>query len=215
MRTLVTLLAGLALATPAQAARHEISLELGVLENSDDAHRLYSDSELMTHVGLRAGAAVYTWNDKLGITILGSWGRSKSGQDVSFFDEETFGGNEVRAALISDVFTVGPKVDWDLWGFFFPYVTAQGVLVRASSKLDDNSQTVNNPGQVATQALAGGAQFTGGVELMLPDKRWGWPVTAGWYLEGGYAVVSSLNFDGLGDMKPGGLVIRTGVGLRF
>lgn len=217
----LSLLAALAAPT-AQAARHEVSVEFDnrfLLEN--DVNRTIGGSSLQ-NVGVRGGYAVLQDQKRFGLVVGAAWQRSRRGGTRSWYDEEAAiqdsdaRGAAFQVALITDTFLVGAKADYDVKGIFFPYVRVETGLVRASYKLDDDPRRDDNVNQYSEQGLGGTGIGTLGFELMLPDRRWGWPVTAAWYLEGGGQVASVLRHPEFGaETNVNAGLIRTGIGLRF
>ena len=210
------ILAVLCWSSPAWAARHEISLEFSNTGHTDDKIRQLVGRRALPAIGLRGGGAVLRDVGRFGLVIDGGWVRSvRSGS----FGLEDATGSEIRyagAALVTDLFTVGAKADLDVGNIFYPYLHAQAGLSSAAIKLDDDIRSDRNVNQLKEGAIAGAGLFSVGFELMLPDERLGWPVTAAWYLEGGYHLQSAHRFTDLaGSINLSGAMFRTGLGLRF
>jgi len=205
MRTLIVL-AALCAALPAQAADHELSLEMGSLAVRDPAWNTFSSADAMTTLGLRAG---YRVHDR--VAVIGSYHHTRTGSDVFDDDGE---GLLARAAFFGNEFTLGAKADVSIKDFMLPYVTVSGLVFHSDARFDDAPNDDDNPGQIKETALSGGFRGMGGLEFRIP--RWEPPgFTVGAYLEFGYTYLSPLSFGDLGDMELGGFTARGGLGVRY
>lgn len=205
MRNLVLMLAACTLALPALAADHEVSVELGTLANRDPDFDLYSQSNVMPSRGLRAAFAFHER-----VAVVAGWHRVRRGAELYDENSESYVG---RAAFFADELTLGIKADVELVPAILPYVSVQGMLVRGLSRFDDDPEDEESPGQVQFSALAPGLLPMGGVELRIPKGDA--PFTLAWHIEAGYGLVGNMDFDALGDVRPGGFALRSGVGVRF
>ncbi len=206
MRTLVTALAALLFLSPALAADHEASIELGTLANRDTDFDVYSRNNIMPSWGLHGA---YAFHERL--SVVASWHRVRRGSDLYEMvgSSQPFG----RAAFFADELTLGLHADLQLHSTLFPYVNLQGLVVRGVSRFDDDPSDEDSPGQISEAALAPGFMPTGGLEVRIPQGDA--PFTIAWHLEAGYGWVGNLVFPKLGDMRPGGFALRSGVGVRF
>lgn len=194
----------LLLTTTAGAADLELDGQLGRTSNSDSAYRVFSDVQGMPSRGIRVGARAMD-----NLVIVGGWHRVSRGANLDLGD----GGN-ISTAFFADEFTIGPKLDVGIGEWFYPYITAQGMLFRGVMKFDDKPSTKDNPNQLSAAGLAPGLLALGGVELRIPQKDG--PVTIAYHIELGHSVVGNANYGEFGDMKPGGsFALRSGLGLRF
>lgn len=199
--------AGLALllASPALAAEHSLSVELGSMRNTDPAYDTFSTSDTMPSRGLRGQLAVH---DRIG--LFAGWHRVRRGASLSA-GNSTVG----TAAFLADEFTLGARVDAPVGGLLAPYISASGLLMRGVTRFDDDPTDADSPGQVSAAGLAPGGIAAGGLQLhVLPDS-WRPPLGFGVHLEVGYALVARLPLADLGGMRPGGLHVRTGVSVLF
>jgi hypothetical protein len=185
----------------------ELSFELGNLQNHDEAYSLFSDGVAMPSRGIRGGVAVA---DRF--TVIGGWHRVQRGASVVVAGDE--GDRRFSAAFFADEFTLGVKADLDVAHFFYPYASVQGMVFRGVMKFDENQRDdEDDTTQLKASAVSPGALFSGGIELRIPQGSW--PLTAAWHLEAGYGLVASADYGEFGHMRPGGLVLRTGLGVRF
>lgn len=207
------MLFGLLLATPASAARHEVSIEMGLLQLPYDSFDLYSNEDVVPTFGIRGGPAVYT-KGPVGVAVLAGWHRFRRGSTTWTYDADDYQETSFRAAFMGDVFTLGAKVDVPLWGWFNPYVHAGAVLARGESRLDDDPDHNDNAGQQKSAGVAPGFMAMGGLEFDVPpgdDKK----VAVALYHELGYTWIAPIPLGELGSVKPEGFTMRLGVGLRF
>lgn len=208
MRALTTLVA-LLLATPALAADHEVAVELGTLANSDTDYDVYTSMNAMPSWGLRGA---FAFHDRLAVTA--GWHRVRRGSDLYAPNSGGFNDTAIgRAAFTANELTLGLRADVQLSRVILPYVNVQGLALQGTSRFDDDPADEDSPGQVKTTALAFGFMPMGGVELRIPKDDA--PFTVGWHIEAGYGWVSALDFEELGDMKPGGFALRSGMGVKF
>lgn len=196
----------LALPLTASAARHEVSFdhELHLPTYGPDG-RVFTNGPI-SRFGIRLGYAVLRDQRRLGLVTQLGWRRGvQGGIDNSF-----------RRTFATDVIGLGVKGDIDVGNIFYPYVAARAELVVGTAKLDGDTFADDNPTQFVQRGVGAGGQFALGFELMLPDQKLGWPVTAAIYVEGGYEVLSNMKLGELGtlDLRGGGS-ISSGIGLRF
>ena len=211
----VLALSTLAFATPAQAARHEVSFEFHDVQHDDDSLWDLYRSEGVPSFGLRGGGAVLQDKERFGLVVTGGWVRGRRGASV--WPSNEGGEREFANVFLVDTFTVGAKADYDVANLFYPYVHVQAGLLRADIAVDgdpgdsDNAQT-----QLSGAGVAPAGLFSLGFELMLPDRTFGWPVTAAVFFEAGWQETGKLSFGELGgETQLDGALLRTGIGLRF
>lgn len=191
--------------------RFELSAELGTLANPDRTWDLFSSRDAMWSWGVKAGArlspriaAITSWN----LARRGSFVTMETDTDGDFEDDTT----SFVAAMSAHELTLGAKADVSVGDVFLPYVSAQGLAMIAQMRLDDDPSDRSNPGQLQATGLTGGFLATAGAELRLPSRS---RVTAAWYAELGYGWLARASFGDFGTMKPGGLAVRSGIGLRL
>ena len=138
-------------------------------------------------------------------------------------------GSEFVAAYNADIVGLGVKADLKPLNWLQVYTTAQGLLYMGKIRLDEDSETRTNTGQIKASGISGGAQLLGGVEFQLRKQKA--PLGIGLYLEAGYGLVAKHSYrgpkdvnadpsgfskeDSLSTMSPSGFVLRTGIGARF
>lgn len=210
-RTLMALVA-LALAGDASAADLGWSLsgELANVHNADPSWDLFSSRDGMPSRGLRAGLKVGPH-----VTAHAGWQRISRGADVRV---PTFGGTgkgvaDVRMAFLADAYALGAQVALPLKEVVAPYASVDGMVLRGVMKLDEDTETRENLGQVVGSGFSPGVSTTGGLELRSPMAPAGWQAAV--YLEGGWSWFARGDYGAFGQMQPGGLVVRGGLGLRF
>ena len=206
LRTLALLVVS---ASAAQAADNEVSLEFGSLYNGDSAMQYFSDSSSIPSVGLRLG---YALSDNLAVTL--GYHHSARGSEFESYDYETgISQPLVHSAFFGNELTVGVKYDMELTSFLRPYASGQALVMLGTAVLDDDLSEYDNTTAFRASSVAPGGMATLGLEVQLPKKLLS--VTAAAHLEMGYAYVGNLDFNELGDMQPGGFVLRSGLGVRF
>ena len=214
---------GLFLSSHAYAADHEASIAIGSFTNTDNQYSLYSNNDNMVSWGLRGGYAVHKR-----LSVIGTYHHHQTGAEVYSNAEDQYTSHFV-AAYSSDIFGIGVKADVEPWKVLQCYVSAQGLLYRANIKLDEDANSRTNAGQIKASGISAGAQVMGGLELKIHMKTL--PFHIGWYTEFGYGVIAKHGYKGVKDvnsetngfedgttmttMSPSGLVIRSGLGIRF
>lgn len=226
MSTYRTILASVAtlIAVPSFAADHGIAVSLGTFENADEQYQLFNTGNHMVQVGLRGEYAIH---DRF--AVVGSIRTHRTGQTVTSGEEYT-GAQSFVAAYSANTAGVGLKADVETFkGVLQGYVATQALLYHATMRLDDDGNSRTNAGQVQSSSISAGFEATAGIELKVSPKKL--PVSFGWFNEVGVGLIANHSYRGakdvngteesfasdayLGDMMPGGLVFRSGLGVRF
>ena len=205
--------------SPAFALDHEVTLETGYLKNEGPAFNLFSESNRMNAVGIRAVGAL---GEHLG--IVGSWqhtgqkaeinvGQYTEADEDSDFDygpqTQTY-----QSELQADQFSLGPIADWEIFnGALAPYVHADMIVQRATAHLRSGIENYPNRVELERTALQAGVAAMVGITVNVP-------IIAGSEVTGHVEVgttqyLGSLKFQDFGEMQPGGFTLRTGIGLRY
>ena len=192
----------------ASAAEVELLAEAGSLANRDPAFVIFGYDRAMPSLGF-ATAIRPTADRHVPVALVASWHHSIQGAQVYTPTVRGF-----AAGFSTDSFSLGPRLDVDIGEVFSPYLTAQGMVVRGVARFDDNPSRNDNPGQTRYAGLAPGLLTMGGVEFSTPDIP-GFHLEFVWRIELGYGLVGSIDLGDAGAIKPGGLVARTGMGVRF
>lgn len=193
--------------------RVELTAQYGSLHNGDDAWDQFSERDGMPTWGLRAG---YRVHDRVAVSV--GWDLVRRGATVGVSNWTSssstgWGSDDVYvAALVAHQLCLGARVDASIEGVLLPYLGAQGVITPIWLRFDDDPDDPESPGQVSALGSSYGFDVVGGAELRIPPKA---PVQVSWSLDAGYAFRTAADFDELGTMRPGGLVVHTGIGLRF
>ncbi len=196
---------GAALPGEAQAADHELSLELGTAANHQQNWYMFNaESQQLPTWGLRAGVAVH---DRL--AVIGGWHHGKKGMRMAAGNGSVF-----ASVFYGDSFTLGLKVDVPVAVWFRPYATAQGQGFRGMVRLDDDLYEDDNPNQIEQADFSFGGIGALGTDFRVPFKDGAWALAS--YLELGYGYAAPLDFGDLGELDGlHGVVFRWGVGVRF
>jgi hypothetical protein len=218
-RLLTTVLGTLCAFAPAHAARNEVSFEASNTIVVDDVLQDFYNVDGLPAPGLRVGVAVLKDRQHFGLVVSSAWHRAQrntrfDNDDYDYDDQE----GPTRAFdtyLTVDTFALGLKADYDIIGIVYPYLRADAELQLLTHRLDDDPDDADNPNQLVTTGLAPAGRFTVGLEVMLPDKKFGWPVTAAVYVEGGYEVAGRAKLADIGSVSLGGGIVTAGLGLRF
>jgi hypothetical protein len=208
MRILTTLTA-LLLTTPALAASHELSFEVGGMANADTGWDFFGRYNNLPTVGSRIGYAVHE-----NVAILGSWGMSHRGADVSGdFDSDTIDGYIGRTSYLTHEAALGAKVDYTFFDILAPYAHVSGVLHLGRARFDSDPYEDDNNNQLQESAVTGGLRTMGGLEVRMPFKNRNW--TAGAFLELGHTFMAPIELGNWGGLDLGGFTVRSGIGLRM
>ena len=211
MRTLTLLIAASLTGTAqAQDLGGSLNVEMGSIANHDPSYDLFSNGDGMRSMGLRGGV-------RLGehLTVLGGWHRVRRGAVVWVGNNDTGSedGASFYAALLVVELSLGVQAGVPLGDYIYPYVGVDGMLFRGVMKFDEDLSTRSNAGQVAAGGAAPGVLPVGGVEFRSPTGVDALEI--GFYFELGYSAFANASFGELGQMKPGGLSARGGLGVRF
>ncbi len=208
---LLATLVGVGLSAPATAAEVGwlANLELAHVGNSDPYWDLFSNGPGMPSRGIRGGVRV---GDH--VAALAGWHRVRRGADI---DVPVLTGRDVdfqtvRMAFFADEYTLGARVGAPVVDVIYPYVSGDGMVLRTVVKFDEDIETRENPGQVQGSGWAPGALALGGLELRTRQSPIGLRYAG--FLELGYGWFLPGQLGDIGQMQPGGLVVRGGVGVR-
>lgn len=217
MSPLLCMLAPLALAqseAPAESSFPDflVALEVGGLSHRDPAFDVFSDRNGMATIGLKLGQRLFEGGE-----LVVGWQRSWQGTRVivpAAIDDADFSGGdqELRTALVTDQFVLGPRADVLIRDIFLPYATVQLSAIRAGARLDDDASVPNNPNQLRASGLGFGVQGLLGGEIYVDT---GTAVSVSIYGELGYATPTLIKLGELGRIRPGGMVGHFGAGVRF
>ncbi|MBX2803154.1 MAG: hypothetical protein KTR31_36070 [Myxococcales bacterium] len=193
--------------------RMQVSVEVGTLGNRDAAYDLFADGNQMPSRGVRVGYRVLER-----LEVFAGWhhlGRGSVVQLDSPTDTEADFAttrSEFVAAFTAEEFTLGPRVDISIEDRFYPYASAALLVVRGLARLDDAPNSSANIGQIRAAGVGAGLLAMGGAEIRIPVVD-DWHVAL--HAELGYGWVSPIGLGDLGQMQPGGVAGRGGVGIRF
>lgn len=215
----------------AQAAENELSLEVGSFGTSDDRFDLFHERNLLGTWGARLGVAVHPR-----VGIVAGYHYATAGNTVESegsysyyedddYDEEYYEAGTFQAAYRGHHLQLGPKVDFpvDDWGF--PYLTLQGAMFIGQVLLDEDIDDDENINQLkATSVNPGGIAAVGIdiVPLHLPSRK----LSFGGHLELGYGLTAATGFTAdlptgtnseaeIARFGLGGFYLRTGLGVYF
>jgi hypothetical protein len=202
-------------AAPAEPRREKLlrygfDVQLGSMANSDPAWDFFGGQTAMPSFGLAASARVHP-----NLAIVGAWHYVRKGSVIvanggTDTDAPDIGG--FTAAYFAHEISAGVRGDVAFDDVFLPFLKVQGLLLTSLVKLDDDPDVNDNPGQEEFSGASPGFLTTAGFEVRLPPYE---PVQIGLEIEAGYGWLAATDLDELGEMKAGGFVIRTGVGVRF
>ena len=233
---LITALCGF-LPMTGQAADHELSVELGTFSNNDDTYRLFGGGDTMTSWGLRGGYAIH---DR--VSIIASYHHHQRGATVNNGEDWE---NTFHSAYYAELIGLGAKADVEPLKWLQLYTALQGLVYVGTARFDADRDSRTNTGQFTATSLAVGGQWTAGTEFKIrfkanknPFKKGAGPegdekrtLQLAWHIEAGYGIASKhqyrfqdvnadvngfdANADSTTTMKPDGLVLRSGLGIRF
>lgn len=210
------MISALLLAFSANAANHEVNLELGWIGARDPAWDTFSNANSHGTFGARVGYRVHPR-----IAVIAGWHHGSDGLSVEgdYEDEDGDGTADngiqaggYRTAFYGDQVTLGAKADLAVRPWFHPYVAVQGAVMRALVRMDDDAEDDENLTQVQAVGLTGGGVATAGMDFPIPLTP---KLSLALYAEFGYALLAPAQFDQLGSIQFGGFSGRTGMGLRF
>lgn len=223
-----TLFSGLLVASaPAWAGiGGEASFEMGNISNNDETFSLVSPTERMRSGGFRAGVRL---TERL--TVLAGYHHSDISSTVRFYgdeggyqgtydyyDEDIDTGNNASSfdtQLSTHIVSVGPKLDLNIKGVFYPYISAQALVTMQNMALGDDLNGANSATEVLASGSTIGAAGMLGAEFRTPPGILPFGSQVALYFELGHTVTSAATFEPIGDMQNGGYTVRSGVGLRF
>ena len=208
----------LAFLTPAFAVDHEIDVEAGWLNAPDSGWSRFSERPSLMTIGVRGGFAL---TDRL--ALVAGWQHGGDGVSVTTdgyeydydydydYGDDT-SGSTFTSAFTGEQFTLGAKVDIEPFPWFRPYVAAQGALLVATARFDEDLSTDDNVTQRRETGLTGGFVASLGLEFPIAVVD-GLAIAP--YAEGGYAWYAPVALSDVGSLSFHGFSGRAGVGLRF
>ncbi len=206
----------------------EASIEMGHINNYDETFEVVSPSATLRSGGFRAGVRL---TDRL--TLQAGYHHSDISSSVRFYDSNDyavtyeeydyydedidFGSSNASfdAQLTTHILSVGPKLDVNIKGFLYPYVSAHALVTMQSMALDDDLYDSNDATRVQARGSTIGAAAMLGAEVRTPPGILPFGSQLALYLEAGHTVTSAATFEPIGDMQNGGYTVRSGLGLRF
>lgn len=208
----------------AHAARHELSFEFqGVLHGAQDTWTTFRD-EGTGSFGLRGGYAVLRNKtppelarySRFGLVIDVGWTHGRHSTTINTSADDQGGLADMAFALTLDDLTLGAKADVDIANVVYPYLRADVGLLVGTARLDGNDSLDDNETLLKGSGLAPTGTFTGGFEILIPDRKLHWPVTAAFHVEAGYRVAGRMTLSTFGgEYRLSGAVFRGGFGLRM
>jgi len=191
-----------------RVATWSLTAEYGSSRYKDESFDLFGAVNRVDVAGIRLG---YRALDRVEAQV--GWLRGIQGAEVEV--PNAAGGRDLafRSAYDANRFSAGLRADITIDNAAFAYVAARGELVLQRVRIDGDPETTSNPDQLTETALSPGGEVVGGIELRLPQNQM--PLTFAWTLEMGAETVASATFGDFGDMRSGGFVLHTGLGVRF
>ena len=206
----------------------EASFEMGNINNNHETFELVSPAATLRSGGFRAGVRL---TDRL--TIQAGYHQSKISSTVRFYNtddpyeisyEDYYGTEDIGTGgsnatfdseLSTHIVSVGPKLDMNIKGIIYPYVSAQALVTMQRMVLDDNMYDANSATEVQARASMVGAAAMLGAEVRTPSGLLPFGSQVALYLEAGHTVTSVATFEPIGDMQNSGYTVRSGLGVRF
>jgi hypothetical protein len=187
-------------------------VELGSVRNDDLTYDLFSDTNALFGWGLRG-----VMRPASRVELRAGYHNVRHGASVytgDYYDDTDYysSASYLQSAFYGHEVTLGVRADLSIEDVLLPYVAVDGMLLAALVRLDDDPQQRDNPGQVSAFGVAPGAGLVGGAEIRLPP---GSNLQFSVNLEVGYTVLGRMDLGDLGSMRPGGLTVRSGAGIRF
>lgn len=233
---LTAIILGALLGADANAASHELSLELGSFGTSDDRFELFHERNLLGTYGLRAGLAVHPR-----VAVMLGYHYATAGNtvetddsygyydyDYDYYDDEYYEdyyeeGN-FQAAYRGHHLLLGPKVDIPIDDWGFPYLTVQGAMFVGQVLLDEDPSDDENVNELKATALNPGGVAAIGIDIVplhLPSRK----ASFGGHIEMGYGLTAATGYTAklptgqseaeIARFGLGGFYLRTGLGVYF
>lgn len=187
----------------AEEPRLEADFELGTIAAPDATFDAFSEADSLSTLGLRVGYRVMPR-----LTVLLDW-QHGSRELRTWLPTD----GEFVAAFSGDQIGLGAKGDLRVNPWFYPYVTAQGVLLVAGTRLDDDLDHNDNLSQTQANGVGGGIYSAVGMEFRIPMGST--PAMLAPYAEGGYGYLAPANLGEAGAIGFSGFTGRLGLGVRL
>ena len=194
----------LGLSQPAAAGPYSLDVVNGSILTDDPRWNIFSDRDALTGWGLRAGYAV---NSNLSGVV--GWQYAEDGGTLYSDSGDTY----LHLALVSNQLSLGPKFSLDVLSWLQPYATVQARALYGRARLDDDTDHDDNLNQLRRSGFAVGGLAAGGVDLV--TRRVDKAVRPTLHVELGYAALTPLKLDDLGEIELHGFYSQWGVGARF
>jgi hypothetical protein len=202
----------------AQAARNELSLEVGGLNSSDPNFELFSEEGGISTWGVRGGVGLTRH-----VAIVASFHHGAVGTAFESYEDASDEYDEGSMQFRTNQLAVGPKFEAAVAPWLRPYATVQAMGFQGRILLDDNSEVDDNENQLSYRAIAPAGIVALGLDLIPFGATKS--VGVGSHLEMGYGHTRPLQFEdseraaaepvSLGELQFSGFYINWGVGIRF
>jgi hypothetical protein len=206
-----------AAAPPAQAARNELSVELGGLGTRDANYGLFSDTDRIGTWGVRGGVGLSRH-----LAVVASFHHGATGNRLDGYETD---GDYVEGAMQfrNNQLALGPKFELAVAPWLRPYGTVQAVAFQGRILLDDDADQDDDLNELSYRDVAPAGVVALGLDLVPYGAKKA--VGVGSHLELGYGHAAPLRFAdeeraqgepvSLGELQFSGFYVRWGVGLRF
>ena len=202
----------------AQAARNELSLEVGGLSSNDQNYNLFSETGGISTWGVRGGVGLSRH-----LAIVASYHHGATGNGLEGEEDASGDYTEGSMQFRTNQLAVGPKFEAAVAPWLRPYVTVQAMAFQGRILLDDNNDVDDNENQLSYSTVAPAGVVALGLDLI----PFGATKTVGFgsHLEMGFGHTRPLQFEdkeraasepvSLGELQFSGFYINWGAGIRF
>ncbi len=198
------------------APAHSVALDIGHMDSPDRAFDVLGNYALATY-GVRwvYDLERWTWLD-----LTGGLRFSERRSDNYFQDDGTDipDGQGFEARWFHNTTAVGLRTQGELRSpVFQPYARAQLSLETGVLRLDEDPDDKDNLNELRTIALAPGVELVGGLDVVTSPfgMDGGRDISPLFYLEMGWNRTGLLDLGDTGELRYGGFVVRTGLGVAF
>lgn len=190
--------------------QREITLNVGILNSDDQNWEMFAEGDVLPSFGARFGYPVVKH-----FKVVAGYEYGQGGSHVSVYDESGEDGenNGFDTGFFSHQALIGGKVHWSPSSWVTLYGIAQGDVMFATVKIDDDPDDDENPGQIERGGVSAGVIAAAGVGVNVPFKgdKMAWEVHA----ELGYGYIAPLEIEEIGKLEFSGVSFRVGTGLVF
>lgn len=194
----------------AQAGQREIGFSVGTLNSDDPNWDMFAGGDMLPSYGVRVAYPLVRH-----LKLVGGYEYGETGSSIWVTDSEGDDGQNggFQTGFYGNQILLGVKGHFSPSRWVTLYGVAQGDLLAATVRIDDDPDDDANPGQVERGGVSGGFIVALGAGVTVPTS----PEGPAWeaHIEAGYGWIAPLVIEDVGRLEFSGVSIRAGTGIIF